>query len=264
VQDENGNSVEDAPLLSTLFQGRELDAETGLYYYRARYYSPRLGRFISHDPMDYVDGMNMYQFVRGNPVNWVDPFGTTSQVLVEKITESMEEMTEDERNANIVAVKGGVEGFIEGAKKQAEEYGENVHESYETAKKITEKTVEKIEKNIETTIKEAVVPKIEQVKEKVETLKESGGVGQIATGATIMGIGIGYGILNAVISPGPDPTDTIWMRLIYEGAVTAGGPIASAAMVGSGAQSIKMGIEKIKEHENEKNKKKITNDEKNL
>jgi RHS repeat-associated protein len=75
VQDENGNSVEDAPLLSTLFQGRELDPETGLYYYRARYYSPRLGRFISHDPMDYSDGVNMYQFVRGNPVRYTDPFG---------------------------------------------------------------------------------------------------------------------------------------------------------------------------------------------
>jgi RHS repeat-associated protein len=42
------------------FTARALDGETGLMYYRARYYSPVLGRFISRDPLGYVDGMNLY------------------------------------------------------------------------------------------------------------------------------------------------------------------------------------------------------------
>jgi RHS repeat-associated protein len=42
------------------FTARALDPETGLYYFRARYYSPVPGRFISRDPLAYVDGMNLY------------------------------------------------------------------------------------------------------------------------------------------------------------------------------------------------------------
>lgn len=42
------------------FTGRRYDAETGLYYFRARYYNAELGRFISRDPLTFVDGMNMY------------------------------------------------------------------------------------------------------------------------------------------------------------------------------------------------------------
>jgi RHS repeat-associated protein len=37
----------------TLYTGRELDSETGLYYYRNRYYSAELGRFVSRDPIGY-------------------------------------------------------------------------------------------------------------------------------------------------------------------------------------------------------------------
>lgn len=58
-----------------LFTGRRWDEETGLYYYRARYYSSTIGRFLQHDPLGYKDSMNMYEYVRGNPINLVDPFG---------------------------------------------------------------------------------------------------------------------------------------------------------------------------------------------
>jgi len=58
-----------------LFQGRRYDSETGLYYYRARYYDSGKGRFLSRDPLSYQAGMNLYQTFGGNPVNFVDPWG---------------------------------------------------------------------------------------------------------------------------------------------------------------------------------------------
>jgi RHS repeat-associated protein len=57
------------------FTGREWDAEIGLYYYRARYYDPELGRFISADPSGMVDGPNLYSYVTGRPTVARDPSG---------------------------------------------------------------------------------------------------------------------------------------------------------------------------------------------
>lgn len=56
------------------FTGRELDA-SGLYFYRARYYHPGMGRFISEDPLHLNGGLNFYAYVGGDPINRVDPLG---------------------------------------------------------------------------------------------------------------------------------------------------------------------------------------------
>jgi RHS repeat-associated protein len=50
--------------------------DTGLYYYRARYYNSQTGRFISQDPIGFGGGINNYAYVGDAPTGFVDPFGT--------------------------------------------------------------------------------------------------------------------------------------------------------------------------------------------
>ncbi|WP_081733733.1 RHS repeat-associated core domain-containing protein [Methylomonas sp. 11b] len=57
------------------YTGREADGESGFYYYRARYYDPNTGRFISEDPKGFAAGINFYAYVDNNPVNANDPTG---------------------------------------------------------------------------------------------------------------------------------------------------------------------------------------------
>jgi RHS repeat-associated protein len=72
-----------------MFTGREYDKETGLYYYRARYYNPQIGRFLQTDPIGYGDGMNWYRYCWNNPIGMSDASGRTSEVsLVNDISDA--------------------------------------------------------------------------------------------------------------------------------------------------------------------------------
>ena len=55
------------------FTGKELDPETGLYYFNARWYDPVLGRFTTEDPAR--DGVNWFVYVGHNPLRFIDPTG---------------------------------------------------------------------------------------------------------------------------------------------------------------------------------------------
>ena len=60
------------------YTGRENDG-TGLFYYRARYYSSELKRFISEDPLRLLgSGTNLFNYVNNNPISWIDPTGLTT------------------------------------------------------------------------------------------------------------------------------------------------------------------------------------------
>jgi RHS repeat-associated protein len=106
VTDENGSIEEKTrykPYGSTLshtgvnttkhlYTGQEKDTETGLYYYRARYYDPNLARFVQPDSVmqNVYDPqmLNRYSYVRNNPLKYTDPTGQ-----VAKLTINDEDMT---------------------------------------------------------------------------------------------------------------------------------------------------------------------------
>jgi RHS repeat-associated protein len=58
------------------FTGREFDAATGLYFYRARYYDPATGRFVEQDPLSFGGGdSNLYRYCGNEPTGYLDPTG---------------------------------------------------------------------------------------------------------------------------------------------------------------------------------------------
>jgi RHS repeat-associated protein len=75
--DSFGNIIATTGSLVNSFRytGREWDTETNLYYYRARYYDPNIGRFISEDPIHFKSGINFYSYVSNSPTGFVDPSG---------------------------------------------------------------------------------------------------------------------------------------------------------------------------------------------
>jgi len=73
--DSFGNPSSGASLTRYGYTGREFDSEVGLYYYRARWYDPKLGRFISEDPIGLAGGINQFAYVGNNPQNAKDPSG---------------------------------------------------------------------------------------------------------------------------------------------------------------------------------------------
>ena len=58
-----------------MFTGHEYDIESSLYYYRARMLSPLFGRFLQHDPKEFINGFNLYNYVIGNPIIYIDKEG---------------------------------------------------------------------------------------------------------------------------------------------------------------------------------------------
>jgi RHS repeat-associated protein len=88
------------------FQGQYHDHETGLHYNRHRYYDPRVGRFISKDPIGYSGGLNLYQYVP-NPTGWIDPLGLEKVVATNSRRDAMKSA---QQHAQVPRVsKGGAD-----------------------------------------------------------------------------------------------------------------------------------------------------------
>ena len=83
------------------YTARESDPETGLYYYRARYYDPAAGRFIGEDPLEFFGGIDFYAYVENDPINLSDPFGFRPLTDCEKKRLSKYIPKEDLDNADL-------------------------------------------------------------------------------------------------------------------------------------------------------------------
>ncbi len=75
--DSFGKQTASSGSLTNPFQytAREFDPETSLYYYRARYYDPAVGRFLSEDPVSFYGGFNFYLYDDNDSVDFTDPWG---------------------------------------------------------------------------------------------------------------------------------------------------------------------------------------------
>jgi RHS repeat-associated protein len=79
VYDSFGNVTSGSALTRYSYTGREADADTGLLYYRARWYDAQSGRFASEDPIGLAGGINGFAYVGNNPLKFNDPSGLCPQ-----------------------------------------------------------------------------------------------------------------------------------------------------------------------------------------
>jgi RHS repeat-associated protein len=89
--------------------------ELNLYYYKARFYSPGLGRFLQTDPIGYSGGINLYAYAGDDPKDSVDPLGTACVTLVNDDSEFCERAELYQRWAGVKLIGGRTDFFAAAA-----------------------------------------------------------------------------------------------------------------------------------------------------
>ncbi|MHA1053706.1 RHS repeat-associated core domain-containing protein [Enterobacter mori] len=100
-------SAVEAEYKTVRYSGKERDA-TGLYYYGYRYYQPWAGRWLSADPAGTVDGLNLFQMVKGNPGSYIDDNG-----LMFKRLNSIRVVRRERNSPNDISTVSGAVGASE-------------------------------------------------------------------------------------------------------------------------------------------------------
>jgi len=97
------------------FNGKELDDATGMYYYGARYYDPRISIFISVDPLaEQFTGWTPYHYVHQNPINLIDPTGMSADGWIEQEKDGKTTVTHDWRvNTKEEAIAAGYQNVTQ-------------------------------------------------------------------------------------------------------------------------------------------------------
>jgi RHS repeat-associated protein len=87
--DAFGNGKNNKKWNTYRFSSKEFEDHAGLYFFGARYYDPEIGRWLTPDPLGFIDGPNKYLYVADNPLNVVDPWGLLGERLPwwEKLSE---------------------------------------------------------------------------------------------------------------------------------------------------------------------------------
>jgi RHS repeat-associated protein len=101
------------------YTGWEMDPESGLHYYRTRYYDPAIGRFLQEDPVQneltQPSTLNLYAYVRNNPINRQEPFGLQPQLGTFNPPLTRTEQIMTYASATTGSVVGGAMGMAAGA-----------------------------------------------------------------------------------------------------------------------------------------------------
>jgi RHS repeat-associated protein len=94
------------------YTAREFDNETGIYYYRARYYDQTTGRFLSEDPLGFNADVNSYRYALGSPLMYTDATGLTVTCIYNQTTGRLR--CTDDANGQTVVNTSGYSGGAEG------------------------------------------------------------------------------------------------------------------------------------------------------
>ena len=73
--DAFGNGRNNKKWNTCRFSSKEFEDHANLYYFGVRYYDPEIGRWLTPDPLGFIDGPNRYLYVANNPLNFIDPWG---------------------------------------------------------------------------------------------------------------------------------------------------------------------------------------------
>ncbi len=79
ITDVRGSTISDSSVGNPWrYQGKRVDKEIGLIYFGYRYYDPKIGRWLTPDPLGTIDGPNLYAYAHNNPMTYIDYFGLAS------------------------------------------------------------------------------------------------------------------------------------------------------------------------------------------